>query len=377
MSSTEQFTRIKQETWSLASSNQTQSNLVAEVFPAGMDAKQDQNIRFFRSSVGRETDLFLKLFTGSKWQADAEVVNTRVLTSAKVEGVVPVLDSETSGNSTLIIYPYIEGRSFHSVVQSPTHTSRVIESTSRVLRRSTTLEGFKIFRIPEAFLSQYPFPETVFPDTLSKQINQAYKPFWKLRESICAENPGLSMDRTPRNVLITNNGKVNQIDFELVYPDSPLFDLAKLLRNGPESGVAIGITILDAIKSPELIFGKSNPFSKGEERKLVDQFVETTLPGQDKSKAMQSYWQVSAHTHIFYISKYLRRYKEVADLKVKENAYRRLVFHYAGLFSLKDKLMEPYSGNKTPNVETLTGGVEKKDVLRLFDLYKDLAEQIN
>ena len=377
MSSTEQFTRIKQETWSLASSNQRQSNLVAEVFPAGMDAKQDQNIRFFRSSVGRETDLFLKLFTGSKWQADAEVVNTRVLTSAKVEGVVPVLDSDTSGNSSLIIYPYVEGESFHSAIQSQANTSRVVENTSSILRQSKTLEGFKIFRIPEVFMSQYPFPETVFADTLFKQINQAYKPFWKLREAICTENPGLSMDRTPRNILITNNGVINQIDFELVYPDSPLFDLAKLLRNGPESGVTNGITILDAIKSPEAIFGKSNPFLKGEERKLVGQFIETTLPGQDKSKATQNYWQVSAHTHIFYISKYLRRYKEIADLEIKENAYRRLVFHYAGLFSLKDKLMEPYRGNKIPSVETLMGGVEKKDVLRLFDLYKTLGEQIN
>lgn len=377
MSRTEQFTRIKQETWSLASRNQTQSNLVAEIFPAGMDAKQDQNIRFFRSSTGGETDLFLKLFTGSKWQAVAEVVNTRVLTSKKVEGVVPILDSESSGSSTLIIYPYVDGKSFHSVVQSPAYASGVIESTSSVLRRSKTLEGFKIFRTPESFLNQYPFPETVFNDPLFKQINQAYKPFWKLRESICIQNPGLSMDRTPRNVLITNNGKINQIDFELVYPDSPLFDLAKLLRNGPESGVANGITVLDSIKSPESIFGKSNPFSKGEESKLVDQFIETTLPGQSKSKAIQNYWQVSAHTHIFYISKYLRRYKEVADLKVKENAFRRLVFHFAGLFSLKEKLMEPYKGNKTSNVYTLTGGVEKKDVLRLFDLYKALAEQIN
>ncbi len=376
MSNERQFTRIKQETWSMASGIQTRSQVVSEIFPAGMDAKQDQNIRFFRSLAGSETDIFLKLFTGSKWQADAEVVNTRVLTSAKVEGVVPILDSESTGNNSLIIYPYVEGKSFHSDVRSPSYTSRVIESTSNVLRRSIALEGFKIFRIPETFLKQYPFPETVFAEPIFKQINQAYSPFWKLRQTICTQNPGLSMDRTPRNVLITNRGEINQIDFELVYPDSPLFDLSKLLRNGPESGVANGITILDAIKSPELIFGKSNPFSKSEESKLVDQFIKTTLPGQDKSKAVQNYWQVSAHTHIFYISKYLRRYKEVADIDVKENAYRRLVFHFAGLFSLKDKLMEPYLGNKTPNVETLTGGVEKKDVIRLFDLYKTLAQQI-
>jgi hypothetical protein len=62
---------------------------------------------------------------------------------------------------------------------------------------------------------------------------------------------------------------------------------------------------------------------------------------------------------------------------VKGRAYGRLVFHFAGLFSLKEKLIEPYLGRKTAGVETLTGGVEKKDIIRLFDLYRILAQKIN
>jgi len=371
-----QFTNLKQETWGLASGIQTNSQIVVEIFPAGIDAKQDQNVRFFRGLVNNEI-YFLKLFVGSKWQADAEVINTTVLSSAKVEGIVPILESESSGNNTLIIYPYIGGESFHSVVSSPSCNSKVLENTGNVLRRSKTLEGFKIFRIPEAFLKQYPFPETLFTDPIFRQINQAYEPFWKLREAICTQNPGHSMDRTPRNILITETGEINQIDFELVYFDSPLFDLAKLMRNGPESGATEGLTVLDATKAPESIFSKLNSFSQDEESKLVNQFLEIALSGQDRSKAVQSYWQVSAHTHIFYISKYLRRYREAKVPEVKGKAYRRLVFHFAGLFSLKEKLIEPYLGRKTAGVETLTGGVEKKDIIRLFDLYRILAQKIN
>jgi len=47
----EQLTKIKQETWNLASCIQERSDLVAEIFPAGLDAKQNQNIKFF-STVG-------------------------------------------------------------------------------------------------------------------------------------------------------------------------------------------------------------------------------------------------------------------------------------------------------------------------------------
>lgn len=379
MTTIEKFTRIKQETWNLASRAQGSSDVVAEIFPAGLDAKQEQQIRFF-STVGlgtRKENLFLKLFIGSKWQAKAEIVNTNVLTGNHVAGVVPILDSESSGNNTLIVYPNIDGESFHTVLESNRAIRKVVvEKTAAVLQTSSGLEGFQLFKVPEAFLKQYPFPESVFGSPLFQDINRAYNPFWKLRNAICEQCPGLSMDRTPRNIMVAANKEISQIDFEMVYQDSPLFDLAKLLRNGPESGATRGTTLADAIKSPQKIFWKNNPFNQDEEEKLVSQFVETTLGKQDKSKAIYNYWQVAAHTHIFYISKYLRRYNEINNPEAKENSYQRMVFHFAGLLSLRDKLLEPYSGRTDQAKKLLTAGIDKTEVIKLLDLYSALARQI-
>lgn len=204
MANTEQLTRIKQETWNLASGKQDRSNLVAEIFPAGLDAKQDQNIRFF-GTVGVDvkggSELFLKVFVGSQWQARAEIVNTNVLTKNSVDGVVPVIDSETSGKNTLIVYPHVTGESFHSVLGQEI-TDEVMDKTAKVLKVSSQLEGFQKFQVSEAFLRQYPFPDSVFDSSIFQQINQAYNPFWRLRNSICEQSPGLSMDRTPRNIMI-------------------------------------------------------------------------------------------------------------------------------------------------------------------------------
>ena len=56
----EQLTKIKQETWNLASCIQERSDLVAEIFPAGLDAKCQS-----LSLVYRWLGLFKKLFVNS------------------------------------------------------------------------------------------------------------------------------------------------------------------------------------------------------------------------------------------------------------------------------------------------------------------------
>lgn len=380
MSTTEKFTRIKQATWNLATGELGKSDVVNEVFPAGLDAKKKQQIRFF-STVGLSTGseaLFLKLFIGSRWQANAEVVNTGILTRNRVDGVVPVLDNETSGNNTLIVYPYVAGESFHKVLGSDADRIReiVMEKTARVIKSSSCLEGFQMFDIPEAFLRQYPFPESVFNSPIFRKINEIYYPFWKLRKAICEQYSGLSLDRTPRNILVANQKEINQIDFELVYQDSPLFDLAKLLRNGYENGVAGGVTLADAVRSPENVFRANNPLTPEEEDQLASQFIETTLGRQDKSQAIYTYRQVAAHTHVFYISKYLRRYNEIKNPEARENSYRRMVFHFSGLLLLRDELLEPYSTSMDQTKRLLTAGVGRTEVIKLLDSYSTLAKQI-
>jgi len=373
----EQLTKIKQETWNLASCIQERSDLVAEIFPAGLDAKQNQNIKFF-STVGFDVrgggELFLKVFVGSQWQAKAEVVNTNILTINNVDGVVPIIDSESSGENTLIVYPHVEGKSFHAVLGQEI-TGEVMDKTAKVLKVSSKLEGFQKFQVPEAFLKQYPFLDSVFASPIFQQINRAYNPFWRLRNSICEQSPGLSMDRTPRNIMIAGKD-IKQIDFEMVYQDSPLFDLAKLLRNGPETGVAKSVNMVDVVASPTEVFEKHNPFKAKDEAELVDWFIETTLGNQDKPLTTYNYWQVAAHTHIFYISKYLRRYNEIQNSQIKENSYQRMAFHFAGLLSLKDKILEPFTGRTEQVKRLITSGVDKIEVTKLFDLYTALADQI-
>lgn len=162
----------------------------------------------------------------------------------------------------------------------------------------------------------------------------------------------------------------------MVYQDSPLFDLAKLLRNGPETGVAKSVTMTDVIASPTMVYEKHNPFTAKDEARLVDQFIKTTLGKQDKSLTAYNYWQVAAHTHIFYISKYLRRYNEIQNPQFKENSYQRMAFHFAGLLSLKDKMLEPFTGRTDQVKRLMTSGVDKVEVIKLFDLYTALANQI-
>ena len=89
-----------------------------------------------------------------------------------------------------------------------------------------------------------------------------------------------------------------------------------------------------------------------------------------------NYWQVAAHTHIFYISKYLRRYNEIQNSQIKENSYQRMAFHFAGLLSLKDKILEPFTGRTEQVKRLITSGVDKIEVTKLFDLYTALADQI-
>jgi len=374
------YSEIRWAVWSRCENVQGDSGIIPlqEILPAGIDAKIGQRIRFFRIPNEESGDIFAKAYEGSRWQADAEISNTQLLTRHEVPGVVPILDWETKGGNSLILYPFIEGNSFHHelAARNPRLRTTVMEQTAEVLVRSNSIEGFRMFRAPEGFLRQYPFREAIFADAIFKSINEAYCPFWQLRRYICETFPGMSMDRTPRNIIIERAEKPHQTDFEIVYSDSPLFDLAKLLRNGPESGVEQGVTFNEALASPKRVFWENNPFSEAEEREYVQTFTTQTLTDKDRSLIDYCYKQVAAHTHIFYIAKYLRRYLDGRYAPEKENCARRLIFHFAGLFSLEEDLLQPYIGRTDAVKARITAGVDKEDTVKLLGLYKNLVSQL-
>jgi thiamine kinase-like enzyme len=94
------------------------------------------------------------------------------------------------------------------------------------------------------------------------ELYGAYRQVDGIVQEIVSKYPGIYSDRNPRNVLISKTGEIFNIDFEVLFNCSPIFDLIKLTRNGT-----------DFKETPDVFSEKLHIFSRQYELELFKNFI--------------------------------------------------------------------------------------------------------
>ena len=153
--------------------------------------------------------------------------------------------------------------------------------------------------------------------------------------------PGFYLDRTPRNV-IYHQGQVYQVDLGVVEHASPLFDLAKLLRNGTDVLLPANVDLKAVKDTPDLVASLAL-YPKSEEQPFLDllyEQIKVSAPISGRSRELFGllYNYASIHTHLFYLIKYgkrLRKKKATGDL---ERLFSQCYYHFGTAFQVLDEL---------------------------------------
>ncbi len=94
------------------------------------------------------------------------------------------------------------------------------------------------------------------------ELYRAYRQVDDIVQDIASNYPGIYSDRNPRNVLVSKTGQLFNIDFEVLFKCSPIFDLIKLTRNGT-----------DFKETPTVFSEKLHIFSRQYELELFKNFI--------------------------------------------------------------------------------------------------------
>jgi thiamine kinase-like enzyme len=218
---------------------------------------------YYYKIISQNKDLFIKIYDQTRENDfNNEVVNYDLL-STKINNLPRRHSYSKQGEFSYIIYDFIDGESLYSKNNNgelnKKYYSTLIKNIAQIqsiidsdLITQTTLEWFK-----KEFINNIQGISSV-----KSELYEAYKQVDHIVQDIVSKYPGIYSDRNPRNVLISNTGETFNIDFEVLFKCSPIFDLIKLTRNGT-----------DFKETPDVFSEKLHIFSRQYELELFKKFI--------------------------------------------------------------------------------------------------------
>ncbi len=286
-----------------------------------------------------EGDLFLKHYHDRMDIATAEYDNYQFFKGLPFVPKLLYRTLDMNKKSVIFAYEYIEGNDIHEEFTrkkksgEPIIVNLGIQTVDQFYEMDATLRksSFKSSKTP--WVLQSPVREGLLDSSEEIEFLGDYQVVMDKNEKTLKFFPGFYFDRNPRNVMYTH-GWVMEVDYNVIEFTSPLFDLAKFLRNGTD------IPFLTSIDSSAKYLARLLNVYNGQEEKQILQHaysrqLQVSPLGAGSFEDFYLMFNYAAiHTHIFYLTKYAKMLKEGKG--VSSNLLSRCTYH----FSMLNKTIE-------------------------------------
>lgn len=277
-------------------------------------AAPNRHVQAYRVKVS-EGDLFTKIYIDTPQVADKEYNNYLIFSHLPFVPKLRYKISPVDQEKRLLAYDFIEGGDLHQQLTLIRGTNNYPES-GLIFQSFQQMNEMGKAVVPHSKMATpmeraWPTKSPIRRDFLSADEEQVFLQDYSLvhernREAM-RDYPGYYFDRNPRN-LMRNNSGVMQVDFGVIEMSSPIFDAAKLLRNGTDVRLPEGTALKDAPTRPDLL-DKLSILPPGEEEKYLDYVYKINFPDirRDSSglnRFKHLYLFATIHTHMFYLTKY-------------------------------------------------------------------------
>lgn len=325
-----QLSPISQEVLGQGFRNGFEQMKEAQLIP---QAAPNVQVQVYRLTLP-EGDMFTKVYLNTPEVADREYEHYRIFEDFPF---VPSLRFRLSADQKrLLAYDFVEGDNLH-------YQLTALRAAGRYPDQGVIMQAFDQIRAMGEVVVLSPDVATP-PDKswatrspiragfLSAEDEQAFLSDYQVVHERNAETikdfPGYYLDRNPRNLMRNSNGII-QVDFGVIEQSSPLFDAVKLLRNGTDVPLP-DKTDLDGAIEREDILSKLSILAPGQEELYLDYLYKLHFPdaGENPKKLghfKHLYLFAATHSHIFYITKYAKMFRE--GMGNKEKLFSRMFYH--------------------------------------------------
>ncbi len=287
---------------------------------------------YYYKILSQNNSFFIKIYERTRETDFNNEVSNYDLLAEKIKNLPKRHYYSKYDEYNYIIYDFIDGESLYSknnngelnqeyytkLIKNIAQTQSIINSD---LKTQTTLEWFK-----KEFIINVQGNSSI-----KSELFEAYKQVDRIVQDIVAKYPGIYSDRNPRNVLISKTGQLFNIDFEVLFKCSPIFDFIKLTRNGT-----------DFIEPPSVFSEKLHIFSRQQELALFKKFIKDIYNNPEHNLSVVSaeylsyiYDTCSLFVHLLYIG-YCS-----SELSRQENTvkYNRQKYHLLSAIDSVDKII--------------------------------------
>ncbi len=284
---------------------------------------------------------FVKRYQANFQQAFEEINNFQHLGIADFVPNLSYVSYMPDRDSAIFAYELIDGIDMHKQFDENLKSEQKISLSSQAIHQF--YEMGHLYDSQKHTINPWPLRSPIRTGFLSEEEERSflenYEIVFNINRQALQEFPGFYFDRNPRNV-INSNGKIYQVDFNAVEYSSPLFDIAKFLRNGKDTG---GIPADISLKTKEDYQDAAktlSAFTPDEEKNLLATAYSLQDPGEFDTKRFDKFLQyfkfAAVHTHIFYLTKYLNMLRRnIGDLSA---LLSRSIYHYGMLLILSGEL---------------------------------------
>ena len=247
------------------------------------------------------------------------------------------LGDANTGGGTFIIFAFIRGETLHSLFTrrkmdgTPANLNYVTEVMDQIGYMDKQVAGQKVRVLKTHTPIFLPVREGFFSETEKSKFLFDYALTSTRNLEACNLLRGFYFDRNPRNIIITA-GQITQVDFGSIHFSSPLFDIAKLVRNGVDIPLK-GDHLND--QNPYDL----NTFTESQEAELR-RLAYQKLVQEKKIIIDEHYFNLLLNhafltTHIFYLTKYKKYLND--GIGHDETLRTRIAYHYKmGMHTIYD-----------------------------------------
>ncbi len=298
-------------------------------------AAPNRHINCYRVETG-EGVFFVKVYLDTPDVAEREVENYELFKTIPFAPALKYYIFPADSQKRLIAYEYIDGDDLHKQFTAARQQGIYLDSSiigESIYQMAQMREIVKQNESLVPAKTPWPLKSPIRRDFIPKGTEEAFLADYTTVFGVNAEAirlfPGYYFDRNPRNLMHDENG-VHQVDFGVIENSSPIFDLVKLLRNGTDL-ILEGDIDLHAIDSSSPLIEKISTYPLQDEQEFLlrayDEYMRRNViqDGATFENFVRCYQYAAIHSHIFYMTKYLRMLKE--DTGEKDKLTARCVYH--------------------------------------------------
>jgi hypothetical protein len=272
-----------------------------------------------------EGNLFVKVYTNFPKEGQAEFANYQHFSSLSFVPSLRYYDLTSSTDRQVFAYDYVDGVDLHTDLSNTRDqglycsTDPILQTIDQTSKMALLLTGKESEFQNDPWALRSPVRGGFLSHEDHSAFLNAYSLTLRMNGEAITAIPGYYFDRNPRNILLTQENTY-QIDFGVIEYASPIFDLAKLLRNGVD--VSKVVTADD--------FLELGAVTTVQEEDIKDYFYTTKVDATALSRDQFDLFfdHVALHTHIFYLTKYL---KMLSDGKGEEKVLTARSLYHLGM----------------------------------------------